>query len=434
MRNFVAFLLGVIMIFSAQCTEAAVETFTGVGEYTISKFETIDVGQQYALQEAQRNVVMQAGVYVHSFSHSANSTVVSDEVVAVASNVLKIHNRTFQNSIDAAGNVKITATISADVDSSEVEEGMKRSDLGIIAEKYMQLQKEYDKQKAEIEKLKLSNLTVEQVEGIKVNLKNLAEALRLDEEGNRLYYEKRYDEALAKYNESISLNPDSSNVYAHRALVYLDNKAEITKALMDTEKAISLDPKNVIAYINRGIIYRRGKDNLKAVLDFEKAVELNANNSVAYFWLGKASYSIDRNKSVESYTKAIDLNPNYAEAFAGRAFSKSVIASKSKDINIFKEAIFDATRAIDLNPYEPEWYINRAEVYQSMVVYYNGENNHRLSIDYEKKELEDLKRARDINPNHVSTHYLGKNLNENISYLETMIPFSEKNLRDGIIK
>lgn len=380
--------------------EAAVETFEGTGEYTISKFETIDVGQQYALQEAQRSVVQQAGVYVRSFSHSRDNVIVQDEVVAIASNVMRIHHTDFKNSIDAAGNVKIQAVIRADVDTADVEKGMKRGDLGIIMEKYMQLQAEYDRQKKEIERLKSSNISASQVDEIKANVKNAAEASKLDEEGNRLYYEKRYDEAIAKYNEAIRINPNGSNAYAHRSLAYLEHNTDIPSAMMDAEKAISLDDKNTIAYMNRGRIYLQAGDALHAIMDFSKATTLSPNNAEAYCWLGLAYiHSKNKEKSLEELTRAISVNPGYARAY----FLRSGLFYFH--FHRYDEALKDINMAISIEPNTPEYYCGRGHVYYRLAVKIDEKAAPAAktlaleTIDLFKLARSDFNHALSLNPN-----------------------------------
>ncbi len=145
--------------------------------------------------------------------------------------------------------------------------------------------------------------------------------------------------------------------------------------------------------------YKRGmsKDSLKdrrgAIEDFTKAIELNPNYSEAYFnrGLSKASlagrfkfstngngtyYDIalektnleDRRGAIEDFTKAIELNPNYSEAYFNRGLSKASLANRKRlnsngtedtsydsafekaKLEGYRGAIEDYTKAIELNP------------------------------------------------------------------------------------
>jgi len=61
----------------------------------------------------------------------------------------------------------------------------------------------------------------------------------------------------------------------------------------------------------------------------------------------------DTNEAIEDLTKAIELNPRYAEAYAGRGTAKA-------DKRDFTGAIEDFTIAIELQPSYAMAYIGRA--------------------------------------------------------------------------
>ena len=57
----------------------------------------------------------------------------------------------------------------------------------------------------------------------------------------------------------------------------------------------------------------------KAIEDYTKAIELNPQHANAYHNRGLAwSKKGDRDKAIEDYNKAIELNPQYADAYNNR--------------------------------------------------------------------------------------------------------------------
>ncbi|MGD8372790.1 MAG: tetratricopeptide repeat protein, partial [Syntrophobacterales bacterium] len=80
-------------------------------------------------------------------------------------------------------------------------------------------------------------------------------------------------------------------------------------------------------------------------------------------------------QAIFDFTRAIEINPRYAEAYFNRAG-----AYVEKDQ--YDQAISDLTRVIELDPEDPEAYNNRAVAY-----YYQGEYD---------KAWEDVYRAQSL--------------------------------------
>lgn len=139
--------------------------------------------------------------------------------------------------------------------------------------------------------------------------------------GLALFAEGRIEEAIAHYNEALSIMPimpDHVLVYNNRGIAY-SRLGSYQKALDDLNKAISMKPDYADAYSNRGIIYSNLNNNQLAFEDFNKAIEfkpdyadLYNNRGVAYAKLGHYQSAVD------DFTKALDLQPNYSDALYKR--------------------------------------------------------------------------------------------------------------------
>jgi tetratricopeptide (TPR) repeat protein len=89
-----------------------------------------------------------------------------------------------------------------------------------------------------------------------------------------------YDQAIADYNQAISLNPKFAGAYTNRGNAY-GIKGEYDRAIADYTQAIALDPKSAYAYIVRGSAYYfKGQKN-QAIQDLEKALSLDPNDQGA---------------------------------------------------------------------------------------------------------------------------------------------------------
>jgi small glutamine-rich tetratricopeptide repeat-containing protein alpha len=65
---------------------------------------------------------------------------------------------------------------------------------------------------------------------------------------------KKYDEAIASYNEAVALDPTNAVYYSNRAAAHL-SKHDYQQAVLDAEKAIEVDPNFVRAYSRLGCVF-----------------------------------------------------------------------------------------------------------------------------------------------------------------------------------
>ena len=81
------------------------------------------------------------------------------------------------------------------------------------------------------------------------------------------------EEAIAEYDEAISIDPDFVEAYSSRGVAYaLLNEDE--KAIQDFSEAIRLSPDSADVYKNRGDIYFRQGEFQRAVEDYDEAIRL----------------------------------------------------------------------------------------------------------------------------------------------------------------
>jgi len=79
--------------------------------------------------------------------------------------------------------------------------------------------------------------------------------------------------AIEDYSEAIRLNPQRAYLYSNRAQAY-SKLEQYERAIEDYDEAIRLDPRSAYAYLNRGYAYGNlGQEEL-ADRDFAKAKEL----------------------------------------------------------------------------------------------------------------------------------------------------------------
>jgi tetratricopeptide (TPR) repeat protein len=117
-----------------------------------------------------------------------------------------------------------------------------------------------------------------------------------------------------------------------------------------------------------------------------------AQTADEYFKSGFAAYSQGNlTAAVSDFSKAIEKNPDFAEAYNNRG----LVYAKQRD---FIQAIADYTKAIALNPSFSAAYNNRGLAYHNRgTVYGNQENFNQAVSDYNQ--------AVKIDPNYAQAYY-----------------------------
>jgi peptidoglycan/xylan/chitin deacetylase (PgdA/CDA1 family)/TolA-binding protein len=111
-------------------------------------------------------------------------------------------------------------------------------------------------------------------------------AAAANDEGMRLYKEKRYADAAAKFTAASNLLPASA-LFANNAGFAYFRMGQNDEAVKWFEKAIANDPKRAIAYLNLGDAYVSLQKKSEAKAAYEKFLALSPNSKSAAIVRGK---------------------------------------------------------------------------------------------------------------------------------------------------
>jgi len=161
--------------------------------------------------------------------------------------------------------------------------------------------------------------------------------------GNVLEDQKKYDEAAAKYQKAINIDPKLAPAYINWGVVLYDQN-RYDEAAAKYQKAIKIDPKYAAAYNNWGsVFYRQGKLD-EAGAKYQKATKIDPKYAFAYNNWGSVLYEQKKyDEAAAKYQKAIDLDPKYAVAYDNLGL---VLYEQKK----YDEAVAKYRTAIDLDP------------------------------------------------------------------------------------
>ena len=212
-------------------------------------------------------------------------------------------------------------------------------------------------------------------------------------QGIAYLHSEQYNEAIVEFKKAVTIDPKFKEAYHGLGLAYLQMR-NFVEAKKGAESALRIDPRyqptlellDVIKspsipsvtpptqstglpkttstkekskdYNDSGVNHNRKREYDKAIVNFTKAIDLNPNYAEAHKNRGVA-YRLkgEFDHAIKDFTKAIDLNPNYAEAHKNRG-----VAYRLK--GEFDHAIKDFTKAIDLNPNYAEAHKNRGVAYR----------------------------------------------------------------------
>lgn len=168
----------------------------------------------------------------------------------------------------------------------------------------------------------------------------------------------QFPEALADFDKAIQLYPQYSQAFSGRGHVYVKS-AEYQRSIEDFDQALRLDPQNQDGYFGRALAYTMTDRDADAKKDSDRAVELGLaqavvdiaisefkkkqarhiaarphyRDAVAYYKEGQ------HQKAIDQFSLAIQVNPDFADAYGERARTYLVMGQYHKALEDFGEAI-----------------------------------------------------------------------------------------------
>ena len=244
-----------------------------------------------AREEAKRNAVEQAGVFIQAYSKTKNLVLEEDEVQTITAHLLKILDE--KNSVEVLQDnlLKFTVHIRAEVDASDPQ----------------------------------------QLQALMSNRNRLDEMTARNNELQRQYYDlKRQMEELKTQYDSAS---DARKAELKRAATQNDERF---KAMQELEKVYALNNRaNAYAALGQ---YQNALDTLRAALEMKSDMPELHNN------LGSVYVSLNRlEDGLREYNEALRLNPNYADAL----FNRGCIFYRQER---YADALKDAEKATRFKP------------------------------------------------------------------------------------
>ncbi|MBR4905216.1 MAG: tetratricopeptide repeat protein [Selenomonadaceae bacterium] len=343
------FLIAMLMsLLVSTNVNAEVETYEGVDEYyVLGAVENINVARERARERALRAAREKAGVYIHSFSRTKDYELVENEIVSIASGILRVIETAYEVvPLNDKKDYIIRAKVKADIDTSNLEEFLQKDaeEMSKIVANETVIREQEKQQEEKIETLKQNYITAttteekgviaqQIVEEDKIFLSNLK--LR---EGNKLSEEGNYTQAEKLFSEAIELDSENFLAWHNHGWACVEQR-KYKQAMTDFNKAAELNPASELPYFGRGWVYNLLKEYNAAIKEYDKVIEINPTYAIAWNNRGAAKSWLNKmNEAIADYDKALELNPNYVKAYENRGNAFIALGNRNKSAVDFQKA------------------------------------------------------------------------------------------------
>lgn len=166
-------------------------------------------------------------------------------------------------------------------------------------------------------------------------------------------YDKRCNEAinqaLSVFDKAITANPENPNCYYQRGLAMVKWSKIDTDAHEYFDKAIELNPAYGDAYYQKGLLFKGSRRDEEAIKQFDKAILFKPDFGDAYYHRGTLrswSYSdnLEIRHAIADYKNAIKFSSN----FTGSAYGQ--IGYLNWRLGYYDLSIESLTKAIEIEP------------------------------------------------------------------------------------
>ncbi len=169
------------------------------------------------------------------------------------------------------------------------------------------------------------------------------------DEGNKLYSEGKYEEALKVFKDLLKEHPEELfflklNIANCLRSIGKDKEAEkyYLSLLKDCEKKEGGYVLELIGKASAGLgeIYGKRKELEKAKQYFEKAVEVFKNDETLFYNLGEIYfYLYETDKAINMFEKAIEINAEWEKPYVKLGYAYLNKGDIKKAVDIFKKFI-----------------------------------------------------------------------------------------------
>lgn len=166
--------------------------------------------------------------------------------------------------------------------------------------------------------------------------------------GNALSRLDHYEDAIESYDRALQLEPNNAAAWLGKATALLYDPSRWGESLDFLNKAMEIDPNNGETWLVKGNVLSGLGRYEEAIESYDKGIEVNQGPKI-WFKKGIAQSALGRYEAIISFDKAIELMPDFADAWAAKG-------GELEKLGRYDDAINSFDKALDAYPDHPEWW------------------------------------------------------------------------------
>ncbi len=136
----------------------------------------------------------------------------------------------------------------------------------------------------------------------------------LVDKADTAFEEKEYVKALALLNEADAKSPNSEEILFKLGYI-LQQSGNDEDAIKQYKRALEVNKENEFIHNSMASIYRKNREFTSAKIHLKASLDIDEENPVTYYNYGNLLVDTESfEEAAEMYEKAIELNPDFAEA------------------------------------------------------------------------------------------------------------------------
>ncbi len=177
---------------------------------------------------------------------------------------------------------------------------------------------------------------------------NLADAYYI--KGMALMENDKMEQAIKSFQRSVNIN--QSHFEALMQLGYIWEKRDPKMSIEYFKSAIKANPQSTEALYDLGLLYQENEKPEKAIKSYEEINRIDPLNKLAFYNIGYINlvYLDKYSEGVTYFTKAIDLDPAYTDAWYNRGYCFELMKNKEEARSNYQQVLKlkeNDTKAID---------------------------------------------------------------------------------------
>lgn len=189
------------------------------------------------------------------------------------------------------------------------------------------------------------------------------------------FYVKKYKEAINHINSALKIDETIAKAYFLKGMCYKES-GDTARAISSLQTACEQDKEYYDAFVETGRLFALKKNPL-AIQYFNNALRINPKSTEVVYLVGKFYQDTKKFKqAVDTYQKLLQMDPNHKHALYNLG-AIEYVAGKDRE-----KAMSYFTKAINIDPQYAEAYLARGICYEDLKDSDNAIADYKMAVQY----------------------------------------------------